>query len=368
MSKTERQAETNHSVLLTKTDSRIIWRVADETGLNPQEVFDQTLYTFIQIHEAIEKGASGASIVLKAGDFEYDLTGFFMSKDDKFEELKKATGIDLLSEVVTPRQDLEAIQQDFQARGIPLRVADSHIQDEARRLTQVASGRVIASYGWAMEDAQKARVQRLDQGVLVVDSLKGAVDDWADKIGFPKMGLFAGRKVRGLISGIIAAFTQPDGLSVDGTTTLLLQKRIFSPNVSESRRMQLVGREVLHVAGDSYLPIMLYEAMTDTLAARAISASEQTAYAMRGRNFTMAFKSLELIRSAAGSGRFLSAYFEPPMVEWRNQGFRFLAHPLHDFMRQDMGMDEEGRSHWDKFMHLAFQNRMIDAYSVLASN
>lgn len=361
MSKEESIVE--HSVNYPKDASRLIHYLSDQMGLTPQQVSDAVLNLSITILNAEQLGKQ---VILKTPDREYDLTHIFTDKT-VLPTLEQELELDPLSITITPEEDLRYLEEHFASKGFVFQASNEAAQLQARSLTQQVQAMVLENFGDAMMEEQRARVKQLDQGVLVVDSLAGTIKDMAGRIGVPTTGLFGNRMVREAINRLIRSSVAPDGLTMDMATAIVFQKGLFSPKVPENKRLMSVAREVLHVAGDYELPILLSESLTDVLASRSLFGERPITPSQSGKNYRAAFKSWDLIEQVAGTNRILSAYFETPMVEreYRHVGetltlvnSRFTEHPLHDFMRERF-------TAWDSFVEMASRNKMIIAYNIL---
>lgn len=267
-------------------------------------------------------------------------------------------------EKIDPAQDARTVLDlIYTQQGINLEPSKEHYQEMARDQMEASAKDLINSYSHYFNSWQRAQLQLLNQGVIVISNL-------ANQTIKSEIIFVLERFPEGTISLIpkprrLTVSTY--GLVVSRLTAVLLDETSFSRGIESF----ICGHEALHVVSEGNLPRALDEAITDILAERATSTGYAAEHRM-GTKHEIAHKTCLLLEEVVGTPTLIEAYLKPAVVKetvarsGKTVRKQYVDSPLHEKMRAVLGNNWLGRSKWDKFIRLAEKDKIRRAGRVLA--
>lgn len=278
-----------------------------------------------------------------------------------------------LEDVINPKADAEYLFRSLQEDGKPILArSDSDYQIKGMDLTKRACGLILDRYGDNLSPDQACKLERLPEGVVVVDSLNPLIKDITEAIDLsPTTRMILKALKKPPISRILKAnikFEVEGGTNKD-LNSLILLKGIVDGN--KEKGLHTTTHEILHVISDGTLPQMLNEAATDLYAEAAIGESVGSEHRMTG-GFRDAVEMWVNISRILGEQVTLEAYLEPSVVKKvidpdskKVVSSRLMGPTIHEIMYAELGEDKSGRSNWEKLLQLMEDKRISSSFDVL---
>lgn len=282
--------------------------------------------------------------------------------DAALEEL----GITLKS-MIDPATDVKDLLESWSREKPVHESRDLKLQDMAQREVRRAAMSLIDRFGRYFTDEQLLKLERIHEGVAVVQNLTKHISNLSSILDIPKIQI--PDQIMRFVCAIHGSVSLPFVAIVFDEAHL--KSRRIERRKSKIDRSQTITHESVHIIGDGNMPMLLDEVATDDFADQINGQNSHSRERM-----TIGFRYIwdiwQWIKGQVDEETLLSAYTQPAVVEMtvddktdKVVSSRYLDHPFHDQMRDLLGEGRDGQPKWDEVIDLIGHKKGRQAYELM---